>query len=220
MGISDELKPDREGYLGFKEAIKNGNEALYKRATALWFKEPTAKSELAHYASVYVQEGYINRDGEYSTRGHIAEATKRLTHLRDPVLEKRIGRRFERLSKACDNAVKRAFLKYDELNRDDLKAQTAARQLANPHETESQSWFNVKRDVVTAHLSDLGHLQKKFENAVETQIMIAFDKKTSHTRGSEAKGHAATALDRARQASARFKQQEQGRAENDNERER
>jgi len=222
MGISDERKPDREGYLGFKDAINNGNEALNKRATALWLKELTPNSELAHYASVYVKEVSINSDAdaEYSTHRHIAEAAKRLTYLRDPAVKERTWKRFERLSKACDNAIKTAFLKYDELNRDGLKTQTAARQLANPHETESQSWFNVKEDIVSTHLWCCSHLQLKFENAVDTQIMIAFDKQTSRARGSEAKGRAATALDRARQATARFKQQEHGRAENDNDRER
>ena len=220
MGISDERKPDREGYLGFKDAIDNGNEALNERATALWRKELIPTSELAHYANVYAEEASISYYAEYSTLRRIAEEAKRLIYLKDPALTERIWKRFERLSKAYGNAMKTEVLKYDELNRDGLKTQIAARQRVNPHETESQSWFNVKQDIVSHHLWCCGHLRRKFETAVDTQIMIAFDKQISRKHGSEAKGRAATALDRARQATATFKRQEHGRAENDNDRER
>ena len=220
MGIFDERKPDKEGYLGFKDAIKNGNEGLMERASELYFKEDTPQSELAQYASVYIKEISITSNAQYSTRRHIAEALPRLKYLKDPALRERTWARFERLSKACDSAIKTASQKYDELNGSDLKSQTVARQLASPHETQSQSWFNVKRDIVSDHSWYLGHLKVKFENAVETQIMIAFDKQTSRGRSSDASDRAAAALDHARQASARFKQHQHGKAENDNDRER
>jgi len=54
-------KPDREGYLGYKTALDNGNEALNQRSAGLWWKESPPVTEIGYYSDLYLTEGFIDK---------------------------------------------------------------------------------------------------------------------------------------------------------------
>jgi hypothetical protein len=128
-----------------------------------------------------------------------------MSSIRDPILREKIAKRVERLSEAWSSVKLTDLLDYTKLGAS--KARVAARQAEHPSETESQAWFEVKREADRNFLDYLDHLQEKFERAVGRQIGLAL--------GSEAKIQAATALDRARQASATYQRLEQHKPSKD-----
>lgn len=200
MSAAGERKPDREGYLGFKEAIDSGNDALDRRAGALWWVEKPPKSELTHYYDLYLTEGFVRKHFDQFNCDVIeAYASKGMSSIRDPILREKIAKRVERLSEAWSSVKLTDLPNYTKHGAS--KARVAARQAEHPSETESQAWFKVKREAAGKYLDHLDHLQEKFERAVGRQIGRAL--------GSEASIQAATALDRARQASATYQQQHQ-----------
>jgi hypothetical protein len=190
-----ENKPDREGYLGFKDAIDNGNEALRRRAGALWRAEKPPTTVVAQYLDLYLTEKFADNHFEPAKYKQIEDrASKRVSEIKNPALREKFAKRIERLSNAWFSARSGALLSYCELTFDDLKWETAARQSAKPHETEGQSWFYLKRDIEGRHLDYLDHVRTKFERAVDRQI--------SRALGVEAKTRAAAAQDLARQFAA------------------
>jgi hypothetical protein len=221
--MARENKPDRNGYLGFREAVdKFGNTALVQRAINEW-REMPMNSELAQYYHLFLTERAINNHYTPSEYKHFLDtASKRLPEIRDPDLRKTIANRIERLTDGFHGAIKTTLLLYKRIDAN-LPQSVASRQRQHPHETEGQAWFELKRHFDHQQLNHLNQLKSRYERAVDKQV--------SRALGLEAKTRAATALDLARQynqepvkdtpekAWARFQDREKG-ADHDKERER
>jgi hypothetical protein len=193
--LSNERIPDREGYLGFKDALDNGNEGLMRRAGAIWWAEQPPKSEMAQYYNLYLTQGFIDKHFAEPQPRAVINARMRAAEIKDPHLREKVTNRVERLVEAFGNTQITAIMNHGELSvaQYPIKDQLAK----NPALTESQAWFMVTRDLDTKHLDYLDHLQKKFERAVDKQI--------GRAHASAAKTQATDALDRARRAAATYR---------------
>jgi hypothetical protein len=186
--------PDREGYLGFKDAFDNGNEALIRRAGAIWRAEQPPKSEMAQYCDLYMTQRSIDKHFADPQPQAVINARVRAAAIKQPHLREKVTGRVERLAEAFGNARISANMNHCEL---ELAQYPIKNQLAkNPALTESQAWFMVARDRDAQYLNELNYLEKKFERAIDKQI--------SRARASAGKTQATDALDSARRAAATY----------------
>jgi hypothetical protein len=193
--LSNERIPDREGYLGFKDAVDKGNEGLMRRAAAIWWAEQPPKSEMAQYCDLYVTQRSIDKQFADPQPQAVINARVRAATIKQPHLREKVTSRVERLADVFGNARISASMNHGEL---ELAQYPIKNQLAkNPALTESQAWFIVTRDLDTKYLDQLNYLEKKFERAVDKQI--------GRAHASTGKARATDALDRARRAAATYR---------------
>src|SRR6185437_5848987 len=90
---SKERLPDREGYLGFKDALDNGNDGLLRRADALWWAEKGPKSELAQYYDLYVTQVFIDKQFSGPKHQSVTNAYARAAAIQNTELREKVTSR-------------------------------------------------------------------------------------------------------------------------------
>ena len=191
--MDGERLPDREGYRAFFAAMRNGeNKALFLQARNEWKSDQAENSELAQYFNMVCFESAINKHYRPAEYQHITDkALKRLPEIKDPAVRQKVARNIGRLAHAWDNAKISVSRAHRELFSDDLKSRADARQAAEPHKTQGQAWFEVKRETDHQFYEHLENLQAKYQRGLDGLIGRAL--------GTQAKIRAATAQSRARQ---------------------
>jgi hypothetical protein len=205
-------KSDRRGYLGYKTALDNGNEALNQHSAGLWWKESPPVTEIGYYSDLYLTEGFIDKHLGTTKTYAANQAAKRIDGIQSPSLRQKVGHQIDRLTSPWNSVKSRVHTRHQDTLEARLKAGHTHRQLINPSENDGQAWFHVKRDLETSHLDRLEKLEAKLERAIDRRIGRAL--------GTEAKDRAVGALDSARQLRNLYEARQSGTRHKDHDHER
>jgi hypothetical protein len=210
LRMDRERKPDRDGYLDFKNSIANGNDELQNRA----LDEFNAQREqhpgrltttLAHYMDMYIVEKLDEQEHGRDPEKIAREAEKKISavHYRD--IRQKAVNRINRLINVWDKDRDLSSMSFIVMYDFQLGKGIAERQKEHPDETHGQSWFQVRRDMESRYVD--------YRIGMKTKLDSAIDKVAHYARVNDAK-----ALAEQYEAVRKVREQERREMDHDHER--
>lgn len=167
-------RPDREGYLGFREAVHNGNDAVLRRAHEAWMNEKDKPvSEMAQYYDMFSTHAEIGGHWRDSKHTSITDNQNKLEAIRNETARQQAAKRVERIAKAWESCKAQSEAHYIEVKDFTVKDRIRTRQEENLQETEGQSWFRVTHEYDRKYLDNLNNLDSRMNRAIDKAYTYA-----------------------------------------------
>ena len=174
--------PDRQGFLEFREAIKNGDKTLLRRAELERQKDGEyPQKTLSHYYEALRAEALI--DIKARSQDHrdqlVRNAEQRLAKIEDQAIRQRASRAVAERVEAWDNDRRQSHDRFVEMRDAKINGAVTRRQ-AHDHEDlperVSESWFWAKCEIDGNYLAELETSQSAMQVDISQVIHDAHER--------------------------------------------